>query len=626
MKRIRSFLYFILAIVIFLFSSRDTQAFEDNQFINIVNPVRISRYNAKPGESLSAQYSVISKYNLSATWLLTFDAISDSRVGSVVRGMDSKQEFGIFLEISPSFAKDSGVEYHNTGYWHHATSVFLSGYTQEERIKMIDKVFESFKNMFGYYPKSVGAWWIDAYSLKYMKDKYDITSALGCSDQYSTDGYQLWGQPWMVPYYPSINHAGVPATNINGKIDILKIQWAPRDPLWGYESSLFSTQDYSLAGKGLDLSYFNKLIRVYLQKGENDFGQVTVGLESDLDPEGYLKGFDDQMKVVLSVIDEGVAKAVTMGEFASWYRNKYPELSPVHRFEIQDLLGSNTSSIWYQSNLYRIFYERDLDANTLTIRDMRFYPDGIREPNFLSPNYENNLAINIPAVIDQIGSPERYWVLSGEAKIETYPEKIVITGSKIKLPDYLSANLLINISKSGDKVEIWQGEHNFPSDDLVVRDYSSEARHFFKQKRFIIDLLMGRGWNYFKKVEYVVPQEELFALAFLHSLPSGEVLVYDNECLQCSYHTTLKPLFVSGSKSYVSRLGGHGIKYNRSIFEAKTREEARNEFERSGVRYVYLVKFEGYKELLPFSPGDLGVEMIFSNANAEVWRAKSDVE
>jgi hypothetical protein len=40
------------------------------------------------------------------------------------------------------------------------------------------------------------------------------------------------------------------------------------------------------------------------------------------------------------------------------------------------------------------------------------------------------------------------------------------------------------------------------------------------------------------------------------------------------------------------------------------------------VRYVYLVKFEGYEEKMPFSPGDLNVEKIFSNANAEIWRVR----
>lgn len=66
----------------------------------------------------------------------------------------------------------------------------------------------------------------------------------------------------------------------------------------------------------------------------------------------------------------------------------------------------------------------------------------------------------------------------------------------------------------------------------------------------------------------------------------------------------------------------HPIVCNSSVFKAKTREEARKEFNKLKVKYVYLVKFESYFEQLPFSPGDLGVEKIFSNANAEIWRVK----
>ena len=62
--------------------------------------------------------------------------------------------------------------------------------------------------------------------------------------------------------------------------------------------------------------------------------------------------------------------------------------------------------------------------------------------------------------------------------------------------------------------------------------------------------------------------------------------------------------------------------YNSSIFKAKTRQEAQKKFNKFKVKYVYLTKFESYFEKLPFSPGDLGIEKIYDNANAEIWRVK----
>ncbi|MDP2684774.1 MAG: hypothetical protein Q8P20_07110, partial [bacterium] len=257
------------------------QAKELNKYITIVNPVRISRYTITPAESLKSEYKAVSKHGFPATWLLTYDALNNEDIISEIRKMDTNQEFGVFLEVTKTFASEAGVEYHNSGFWHHASAVFLSGYTQEERIILIDKVFDKFKQEFGAYPKSIGSWWTDGYSLSYVKDKYGVVANLVCADQFSTDGYQLWGQPWQVPYYSSKIYPAVPASNTENKLDLVNIQWASRDPLNGYNSSLYSTQDYLVAENALDTNYFHKLLDLYLNT--KDMSQITVGLEADLD-------------------------------------------------------------------------------------------------------------------------------------------------------------------------------------------------------------------------------------------------------------------------------------------------------------------------------------------------------
>ena len=142
---------------LFIFNPQKLRANQENQFITIVNPVRISSYAPDPAASLKAEYSVIQRYSLSATWLLTYDAIDHQGISSLIKRMEKTQEVGIFLEVSPRLAEEAGVTYHDTGFWHHATSVFLSGYTQEERKLLIDTVFGKFKERFGYYPTSVGS-------------------------------------------------------------------------------------------------------------------------------------------------------------------------------------------------------------------------------------------------------------------------------------------------------------------------------------------------------------------------------------------------------------------------------------------------------------------------------------
>jgi len=214
----------------------------------------------------------------------------------------------------------------------------------------------------------------------------------------------------------------------------------------------------------------------------------------------------------------------------------------------------------------------------------------LEEPYYYSPNRNFTLVINVPAVVDEISFKE---------------------GIKKFKPG--TNNIIEKFSKEALVV---------PLGGVLIKGLSSEAIHFFKQKKAILLLLTGKGWNYLKKVNYLIPQGEIYALDFLKKLPPGKVLVYDNECLQCEYHTEYKPPSFANVRGYVKKYGKHSIIYNSLVFKAKTIEEAKKEFNKLKVKYVYLVKFEYYSEKLPFSPGDLGVEKIFSNANAEIWSVK----
>jgi hypothetical protein len=117
----------------------------------------------------------------------------------------------------------------------------------------------------------------------------------------------------------------------------------------------------------------------------------------------------------------------------------------------------------------------------------------------------------------------------------------------------------------------------------------------------------------------LVSAEELSALRYLASLPAGKVLVYDHECLQCTYHSLQKPAAFSNLRNYVSKFAKKSILYNSSVIEGQDRVITKKELEGTKVKYVYLVKYENYIEKLPFSPGDLGIEKVFENANSVIW-------
>ncbi|KKQ76273.1 MAG: hypothetical protein US99_C0078G0001, partial [Candidatus Daviesbacteria bacterium GW2011_GWF2_38_6] len=393
------------------------------QFVNVVNPVRISSYTKDPKKALLAQYKQVNIRNLPATWLLTYDVLVNPDTRPDILGFDNLQETGVFLEVTPKFAGAAGVLYSKTDSWHRANAVFLSGYVQEDRIKLIDTIFEEFKKAFGFYPASVGAWWVDSFSLDYMKKKYDILANLTVADQFSTDGYKLWGQFWSVPFYPNKYHAGVPARTVeNDSAGNPEEKWLITDT----KLKSADIKDHKL------FLNFEKLVDLYTKQDGNMFGQVTIGLEGDFTPEVYGGNYSRQLDIIKEKQDAGQIRVLTMKDFSNKYRNMFPKLSPVQIVQTDDLLGKNMKTFWFQSLAYRINITYDYELNKTYVNDFRSYHSDFEEPYYFSPNRDLNLHINIPPIIDSAGNPEEKWL---------------ITDTKLKSADIKDHKLFLNFEK-----------------------------------------------------------------------------------------------------------------------------------------------------------------------------------
>lgn len=321
-------LFFIATLVL---THPITAAFAKNtscqdRYVTLVNPVRgRNLWIDKSIDPIAKQYSKIRQYNLSATWLLQDDAIQDQELISFINKFESNQEKGVFLEVSKGLADKARVIYPYDIDYFSPKAVFLSAYSPLDRRRLVDRLFEDYKSQFGHYPKSVGAWWIDSYSLDYMQKKYKISAALIVADQKTTDNYGVWGQWWGVPYYPTRANILTPAPGLRDKLDVAVIQWAQRDPLLaigeGPNYSRFSLQanDYTVQGK--DTSYFINLVKTYLDC-QNSVGQVTVGLETGMESVDFFAEYSNQIRELQKISD---LKFVTMSQFADKFKNIYPD-------------------------------------------------------------------------------------------------------------------------------------------------------------------------------------------------------------------------------------------------------------------------------------------------------------
>ncbi len=668
------FSFFILLFCLFFFSfPTDSFAFESSQFITIVNPVRISSYNLDPIQSLTSQYSVVRKHNLSATWLVTSDVLSRKGLVSVFKSMDSKQEIGLFLEVSSDFAKLSQVKYNQSDSWHRSNSLFLAGYSQADRIKLIDTLFKQFKENFGYYPVSIGSWWIDSYSLNYMQKKYGVKANLGLADQFSTDGYQVWGTYFSTPFYPSITHSGIPANNLSNKINVVNLQWAPRDPLNGYgsgDASLFSTQDYSKIGFKSD--YFEKLINLYAKKNNNAYGVITVGLEGDLPASIYSADFTQQMDVVKKLSPQ--IQVVTIKDFSNWYQSSFPDLSPSQVIFTDDLLGKNIKVLWYQSPKYRIGFI--YDQVSLKLIDFRIYQSNFQEPYNISPLKSINLSINIPSVVDTVNNPlsifnfnatnfelkgnyQKTVISLNQGKIILDPEKVVFSDfSHNQSLKILTDHPYFKTEFIENNIEIIPSTFPAPKEGLVFKDLSVDTTFYLNRTRvkwvFVITLLLAIfiisiflflnrkrlhvfilfiflfiwvfiALFYYSSFmqKYFVSQSEIDGLIQLSRMPRGNVLVKNNGCLICSYNTVFPPAVYGNKRYYISEISKHPVVYDNFIFESNNRSKIKQQIRKINVSYIYLVKYNDYNENLLLSPGDYNAEKFFENANVSIWKVKN---
>ncbi|TSC64032.1 MAG: hypothetical protein G01um101493_264, partial [Microgenomates group bacterium Gr01-1014_93] len=414
---------FILVLCFFLSFFTSSANAADLKVITPVFPVRGNDFfkleNANPATNLEKQVLEIKKRKLNATWLIRPDAFSDEKVINNLKALPNNQEIGIFAEITPSWANKAQVKYHEDKNWHSAGSVFLTGYEVTERQKLIDSAFENFKSIFGYFPKSVGAWWIDAGSLEYMQKKYGIIANMDVADQYTTDNYQVWGQYFSTPFYPSIRNALIPARGKDQKIGVVTIQWATRDPYNSYGNgvldSTYSVQANDYANKNyhnLDINYFNKLLSIYLNNPYSRIGQVTIGLENDFSWDLYGNEFIKQLEVIANKqkIDTQI---LTVSEFADFYKSVYPEVSPDMAILADDPLGSSGKVLWIQNPKYRLgwFY----DPRGSIIRDLRLFINAQDEPCLTKACPALNLAMAETKNLDEVSFGD-FWTLD-EGKI-----------------------------------------------------------------------------------------------------------------------------------------------------------------------------------------------------------------
>lgn len=340
----------------------------DNQprIINIVNFIRQTDYRVEDSdrklyETVCRQVELVNRYDLPATFLLEYDALINPLYQELLKTkLRNGAEIGAWWELTQPHIEAAGLKWRGEHPWvSHANIAFSTGYTKEERERLVDVYMRKFKDVFGTYPKSVGSWYIDAHTLAYMHDRYGIEASCNCKDQIGTDGYTLWGGYWNQAYYPSRLNAYMPAQTWAGQIPVPVFRMLGSDPIYQYDDGLGNERQGVISLEpvykhaGMNRKWVDYFFDALTDGPCLAFGYAQAGQENSFTWDNMREGLEMQMPLIDSLRRAGKVRVETLGESGRWFRKRFPLTPATAVTTVSDVRGEGNKTVWYDSRYYR---------------------------------------------------------------------------------------------------------------------------------------------------------------------------------------------------------------------------------------------------------------------------------
>lgn len=366
------------------------------RIINIINFIRQTDYRIENSDSLlyqtvEEQLKLINRYNLPATFLLQYDALIKPEYQQLLKSqLNQQSEIGGWFEITQPQVEDAGLEWRGEHSWvSHANIAFSTGYTKDEREKLVDVYMEKFKEIFGEYPKSMGSWYIDAHTLNYMYEKYGIIASCNCKDQIGTDGYTLWGGYWNQAYYPSKLNGYMPAQSQEQQIPVPVFRMLGSDPIYQYDDGLGNDRQgvislepvYTQAGK--NRAWVHYFFNAIVDQPCLAFNYAQAGQENSFTWDAMKDGLEMQIPIIDSLQRTQKVQVLTLAETGKWFKEKFSTTPATTVTVLNDIRNENNKTVWFNSRYYRanlLWKNQDFSFRDIHLFDERFKSQYVDKP------------------------------------------------------------------------------------------------------------------------------------------------------------------------------------------------------------------------------------------------------
>lgn len=317
------------------------------------------------------QQEMAHKYGLKTTIQITYASLFSDKIISMAKDYHEKygDEIGLSLLGLPCPEFKNKYKTEDFCIWM---------FKEEDKKAIIDDVFGKFYSAFGFYPESTGSYFLDAFTINYIKSKYpSVKCAVATCWEEGPKAFHTcnnsWytfmdGGPWN-PWIPSKINSHCPAASKEDDSGIVAIPHLSRDLMACFDGngSNFGTHPqnvlrgmiyYDLDGR-IEYPYLYNLIDQYrhLEKYNDgySYNMMFVG-PGWLNKKGrweapyelLAQSYEDGMKYYGKLKSEGKLIDMTMSEFADYYREVHPNYNRGECALWKDILyGSNKEYFWY---------------------------------------------------------------------------------------------------------------------------------------------------------------------------------------------------------------------------------------------------------------------------------------
>ena len=382
---------------------------EKRQIVNIINFIR----GCEPRDPVDLvrpvkeQIQLMKEHGLRGTFLLQYDALLDPVYQNMLKELDPRQfEIGVWFEVVQPLVEKIGLPWRGRYPWDwHVHCGFSMGYTPEQRQRLVDELYDKFREIFGYYPRVFGSWFFDSVTARYVSDHYGADAFCNCKEQYGTDGYTLWGGYYGQGYYPSRTNVFMPAQNPENQLSTPLFRMLGSDPVYQYDFGMTADAGADPIQRVITLEpvYPNagcnpKWVEWYLGENFNgeclSFGYAQAGQENSFGWQNMEKGLRYQFARFAQLQKEGKLTVEPLGDTGRWYKQTYA-VTPASAISAHSACDDDgKTSVWYCSRNYRVNLYGD--ETGLRIRDLHIFRENDPDP------FENKVCTKNEAVYETL--------------------------------------------------------------------------------------------------------------------------------------------------------------------------------------------------------------------------------